>query len=137
MEVNTAQSILDKIFPTWVSELKPIVKEVSSLDIKLKIQAKESILRPGDIVSGQAMLALVDTAMVMGVIAAIGELKPTATVNLNASFLKPLAAKEFIVQAKVIRKGRTMAFTEARIYPAELDENSCCFSATGTYALPA
>jgi acyl-coenzyme A thioesterase PaaI-like protein len=52
---------------------------------------------------------------------------------MNTSFLKPLSGQDALVQAKIVRAGKTLAFGEIDIRGAE-DGKSVC-RATTTYAL--
>jgi acyl-coenzyme A thioesterase PaaI-like protein len=52
---------------------------------------------------------------------------------MNTSFLKPLSGQDALVQAKVIRSGRTLAFGEIDIRGAEDGKSAC--RASVTYAL--
>ena len=53
-----------------------------------------------------------DTAMVIAVSAALGEFRPMATVGQTISFLRPVANDDVLVEARVLRLGRTLAFGE-------------------------
>ena len=82
---------------------------------------------------GQAMMAAADTAMVLALINQFGEFRPCTTVQMNTSFLKPLSGQDALVQARVLRAGKSLAFGEIDIRGAD-DGKSVC-RASVTYAL--
>jgi len=53
-----------------------------------------------------------DTAMVIAVSAVLGGFRPMATVGQTISFLRPVANDDVLVEARVLRLGRTLAFGE-------------------------
>ena len=79
------------------------------------------------------MMAAADTAMVLALIAHFGAFRPCTTVQLSTSFLKPLSNQDALVQARVLRAGKTMAFGEIDLSGAD-DGKSICRAST-TYAL--
>ena len=82
---------------------------------------------------GQAMMAAADTAMVLALMRHFGAFRPCSTVQMSASFLKPLSGQDALVQARVLRAGRTLAFGEIELRGAT-DGTSVCRAST-TYAL--
>lgn len=65
MTPQTAQAFLDKNFAPWVLALQPTVTEISAEQTVLTIPITDALNRTGGIVSGQALTALADTAMVL------------------------------------------------------------------------
>jgi len=82
---------------------------------------------------GQAMMAAADTAMVLALIQHFGEFRPCTTVQLSTSFLRPLSAQDALVEARVLRAGKALAFGEIELRGAD-DGKSVCRAST-TYAL--
>lgn len=134
LDVQSAQSILLEIFPPWVKQLNLSVFQLNKKSIDICMEGTKDIYRPGDIICGQSLLALADTSMVMCLIANFGELRPTATVDLSCSFMKPLVGEKLFARAKIVRVGKTMAFTSVTIDNGQQDNPG--FSATATYILP-
>ena len=62
---------------------------------------------------------------------AIGE--PCTTVHMNTSFLKPLSNQDALIQARVLRAGKSLAFGEIDIRGAS--DGKSASRATATYAL--
>lgn len=66
---------------------------------------------------GGAVAALIDAALGVAALSAVCEQhKVVATVSLNVNYLSPaLFGKELIAEAKVIRKGNRILFTETEV----------------------
>jgi acyl-coenzyme A thioesterase PaaI-like protein len=75
-----------------------------------------------------------DTAMVIAVSAALGGFRPMATVGQTISFLRPVANDDVLVEARVLRLGRTLAFGEISLRAAA--SGALVAHGTTTYALP-
>jgi len=125
---------LSDAFSPWVMDLDLSVIEASETKVKLRMRPSERLNRHGDMVSGQALMAAADTAMVVAVFCACGEFTPCSTVDMSSSFLKPATNVDLIVTARLIRKGRTLVFVRSEIVSSKDDK--AVLSATGTYALP-
>jgi uncharacterized protein (TIGR00369 family) len=91
----------------------------------------------GNVMSGQTLMAAADTAMVLAVTSKLGAFKPMTTVQLQTTFLRPVAADagEAIVVAKVLRLGKTLAFGEIEITTGTGNDSVLAAHATTTYAL--
>ncbi len=92
------------------------------------------MLRPGGIVSGPTQMAFADRAAYAVILAHIGIVPMAVTSNLNMSFLRGLAARDFYADAQIIKLGRRLATIDVRIWQDE-PENIAAQS-TVTYALP-
>jgi uncharacterized protein (TIGR00369 family) len=133
MDVPTLQSALAEYFAPWVQELGLEVDGFDADSVTLRIPQSERLSRVGGMLCGQAMMAAADTAMVLALINQFGEFRPCTTVQMNTSFLKPLSNQDALVQARVIRAGKTLAFGEIDLRGAG-DGKSVC-RASVTYAL--
>jgi uncharacterized protein (TIGR00369 family) len=134
LTVERLQTNLDRIFSPWVRELDLTVIDANGGHVTLIMQPGERLNRQGGIVSGQALMAAADTAMVVAIWSACGEVIPGATVDMNTSFLKPATNVELTLAADVIRRGRSIVFARAEITSSRDDK--LVATATGTYALP-
>lgn len=111
MTPETAQTILNDNFAPWVLALQPKVTAIDKVAATLVIPITDQITRMGDIVSGQTMATLADTAMVFACFGALGALEPVATVTLDTQFLRPGMGETLRAEATVTRLGRSMIFT--------------------------
>jgi len=133
METSTLQSALAEYFAPWVRELGLEVETFDADSVTLRLPQSDRLSRVGGMLCGQAMMAAADTAMVLALINQSGSFRPCTTVQMNTSFLKPLSNQDALVQARVLRAGKTLAFGEIDLRGAT-DGKSVC-RASVTYAL--
>ena len=133
MDNAILQSALAEYFAPWVQALGLQVESFDADSVTLRLPQSDALSRVGGMLCGQAMMAAADTAMVLALINQFGEFRPCTTVQMNTSFLKPLSKQDALVQARIVRAGKTLAFGEIDIRGAG-DGKSVC-RATTTYAL--
>jgi uncharacterized protein (TIGR00369 family) len=134
-EIDAAalQDALAAYFAPWVQALGMQVEAVGQGSVTLRLPQNDQLSRVGGIVCGQAMMAAADTAMALALIRHFGQFRPCTTVQLSSSFLKPLSGQDALVEARVLRAGKTMVFGEIDLRGAT-DGKSVCRAST-TYAL--
>jgi len=133
MNTETLQAALAEYFAPWVQALGLQVEALDSLGVTLRLPQHPALSRVGGMVCGQAMMAAADTAMVLALIRHFGEFRPCTTVQMNSSFLKPLSLQDALIEARVLRAGKSLAFGEIDIRGA--DDGKSVSRATTTYAL--
>lgn len=133
MNIETLQAALPEYFAPWVQALELKVDAFDQQGITLRLPQNAQLSRTGGMVCGQAMMAAADTAMVLALINHLGEFRPCTTVQMNSSFLKPLSNQDALVEARVIRAGKSLAFGEIDIRGA--DDGKSVSRFTTTYAL--
>lgn len=133
MNIETLQAALPEYFAPWVQALELKVDAFDQQGITLRLPQNAQLSRTGGMVCGQAMMAAADTAMVLALINHFGEFRPCTTVQMNSSFLKPLSNQDALVEARVIRAGKSLAFGEIDIRGA--DDGKSVSRFTTTYAL--
>jgi uncharacterized protein (TIGR00369 family) len=129
-----AQAVLAENFAPWVRALGLTVEAVSADAATLRLPFDARLVRVGGTVCGQALMTAADTAMVIAVSAALGGFREMATVGQTISFLRPVANDDVLVEARVLRLGRTLAFGEISLRAAA--SGALVAHATTTYALP-
>lgn len=127
------QSALAEYFAPWVQALGLKVESLEADSVTLRLPQDPQLSRVGGMLCGQAMMAAADTSMVLALMNQFGEFRPCTTVQMNTSFLKPLASQDALVQARVIRAGKSLAFGEIDIRGAQDGKSAC--RASVTYAL--
>jgi uncharacterized protein (TIGR00369 family) len=127
------QSALAEYFAPWVQALGLAVDTFDGDSVTLRLPGNPQLSRVGGMLCGQAMMAAADTAMVLALINHFGEFRPCTTVQMNSSFLKPLSNQDALVQARVVRAGKSLAFGEIDIRGATDGKSAC--RASVTYAL--
>jgi uncharacterized protein (TIGR00369 family) len=133
MNIETLQAALPEYFAPWVQALELKVDAFDQQGVTLRLPQNAQLSRTGGMVCGQAMMAAADTAMVLALISHFGEFRPCTTVQMNSSFLKPLSKQDALVEARVIRAGKSLAFGEIDIRGA--DDGKSVSRFTTTYAL--
>ena len=133
MDQHLLQTALAVHFAPWVQALGLRVEGCDEDSVTLRMPQSEQLERIGAMLCGQAMMAAADTAMVIALIHRSGEFRPCTTVQMNTSFLRPLVGQDALVQARIVRAGKSLAFGEIDIRGAEDGKSAC--RATTTYAL--
>ncbi|MEL4178021.1 PaaI family thioesterase [Roseateles sp. PN1] len=126
------QAAIPKIFAPWIVDLGLEVISVDAEGIQLRLPVGPALVHVGGVMCGQAAMAAADTAMVLAMMAQMGEFRPMTTVQLQTSFLRPVSADHCIVTARVLRSGKSLAFGSIDI--ANPDGRLAAQSTT-TYAL--
>jgi acyl-coenzyme A thioesterase PaaI-like protein len=133
MNTQPLQTALAEYFAPWVQALDLKVETADSQGVTLRLPQNPALSRIGDMLCGQAMMAAADTAMVLALIHHFGEFRPCTTVQMNSSFLRPLSNQDALIEARVIRAGKSLAFGEIDIRGA--DDGKSVSRASTTYAL--
>ena len=130
---QAAQAILEDNFAAWVLDLGLSVESVSEGAAVLRMPWSERLVRVGGMICGQALMSAADTAMVIALSGSFGGFRPVTTVSQNVTFMRPIAEQDVLVEARVIRLGKTLAFGEITLRGAK-DERTAAH-ATATYAI--
>lgn len=132
MDLNAANAVLERVLAPWVKELGLTVASVSASETTLLLPHSGAFVHAGGVVCGQVLMAAADTAMVVAFSAALGDFRPMTTVNLNTTFLRPVANGDMRVIARVVRLGRSLLYGDVDIVGAD---GKVAAHATTTYAL--
>jgi len=118
--LGEARRILGEVFAPWVLDLNLSVEEffceppAGQADWQpgavLRMPFSERICRNGGVVSGQALMAFADTAMVIANFAANRGYRQMTTVDQTTHFMRAAAASDVMADARIVRLGRTMSF---------------------------
>lgn len=110
------------------------IEAVGDRGCRLRLPMTDAHLRPGGTVSGPAMMTLVDCAMYVAVMAALGPVTQAVTSNLNISFLRRPRPVDQVAEVRVLKLGHRLANGDALVFSDGLAEPVA--HATLTYALP-
>jgi len=132
VDLNAANAVLDRVLAPWVKELGLRVEAVGATQTTLLLPHSSAFFHAGGVVCGQVLMAAADTAMVVAFSAALGDFRPMTTVNLNTTFLRPVASGDMRVIARVVRLGRSLLYGDVDIVDAD---GKVAAHATTTYAL--
>lgn len=132
--VESANAILKENFAPWVLASGVTVSATGADQVTMRIPFSEQLCRVGGIMSGQTLATGADTAMVLALAAAMGGvLKPCTTVDMNINYMRPITKADAVLDAKVKRLGRSLAFCAVEI--TEAGSGKPAAFATGTYAI--
>lgn len=115
MTPETAQALLDQKFAAWILALQPKITEITPARTVMTIPVTPDINRVGDIVCGQALAALADTAMVFACFGHLDAFEPVGTVTLDTQFLRPASGDSIRCEAEVTRAGKSMIFARCTL----------------------
>ena len=132
MNAAQLQDQMPSIFAPWITAMGLEVLTVEPGQVKLKLPVKREFVHVGGVMCGQAAMAAADTAMVLAMMAELGEFKPMTTVQLQTSFLRPVSGDHCIITARVLRSGKSLAFGTIDIANPD---GRLAAQATTTYAL--
>jgi uncharacterized protein (TIGR00369 family) len=118
--IGEARRILGEVFAPWVLDLNLSIEEFcfepppGATDWQpgavLRMPFSERIVRNGGVVSGQALMAFADTAMVIANLAANRGYRQMTTVDQTTHFMRAASGSDVLADARVVRLGRTMSF---------------------------
>ena len=134
MDAQTLQAAFADVAADYVKRLNLRVTAVRPGEIDLALPVAAELVHGGGVLCGQAIMAAVDTAMVLAMIAELGEFRPMTTVQLQTSFLRPIPrdVAEVALTARVLRRGKSLAFGEISV---RTPDGKLAAQATTTYAL--
>ncbi|MEZ6001919.1 PaaI family thioesterase [Hyphomonas sp.] len=87
--------------------------------IKVGFEPKPDFLNPAGLVQGGMLVAMLDDTVGPAVIVASNGQAYTTTIDLHTHFLRPVKLGPITTEATVTRLGRSVAFTEARLFDSE------------------
>ena len=127
--IGEARRILGEVFAPWVLDLNLSIEAFdftpppeAATDWQpgaiLRMPFSERLCRNGGVVSGQALMAFADTAMVIANLAANRGYRPMTTVDQTTHFMRAVSASDVLADARVVRLGRTMSFGRVTLLSA-------------------
>lgn len=111
------------------------VVSASTDEVTLTMPVVPHVVHGGGVLCGQAIMAAVDTVMVLALIAhAGGVYRPMTTVQLQTTFMRGVPADigEVTLVGRVLRAGKSLAFGEIELLTPD---GKLAAQATTTYAL--
>jgi uncharacterized protein (TIGR00369 family) len=131
--LEQAEGWLVELFAPWIQALHLRPVRVAGGEAELLLPFDPQLCRVGGTVCGQALMACADTAMVFAIASQLGEFRPMTTVGQSISFMRPIAAGDVRVIARVLKPGRSLFFGEVELIGAA--DGKLAAHATTTYAM--
>jgi uncharacterized protein (TIGR00369 family) len=128
------REMLKTVFAPWVMALDLQLLEARVGEVLLALPITPLHVHGGGVVCGQTLMAAADTAMVLAVSSQLGGFRAMTTVQLQTSFLRPVAGDsgQARVLARVLRMGKSLVFGEIEVLDAA---GRLAAHSTTTYAL--
>jgi uncharacterized protein (TIGR00369 family) len=133
MDAPTLQATLDRLAADYVKRLNLSVQTVAPGEVTLTLPIVPELVHGGGVLCGQAIMSAADTAMLLAMIARLGEFRPMTTVQLQTSFVRPVSKDTplVLVFSRVLRLGKTLSYGEVQF---ETADGNLVAHATTTYA---
>ncbi|MFD0265460.1 PaaI family thioesterase [Streptomyces sp. NPDC127106] len=128
-----ADKVLKDNFAPWVLDLGLTVEETGDRHAVLRLPWSGALARDGGGLSGQALMAAADTATVIAISAARGGYGPMTTVQQSTSFQRPVTGTDVLIEVRVTKLGKRMAFADITMTPDGAQEPAA--TASTVYAL--
>ena len=132
MTTQELQKILDSSFPG--AKVPYVITELSSTQVRMKLQVKASDSRPGGTVSGPALMAFADCAAWMVIMGQIGPIDLSVTTSLHIDFLRKPELVDVEAVATLLKLGKRLAVAEVAMYSAGSED--VVAKAQVTYSIP-
>jgi uncharacterized protein (TIGR00369 family) len=130
--IGEARRVLGEVFAPWVMELNLAIEGFDfdpppgasgwQPGAVLRMPFSERLCRNGGVISGQALMAFADTAMVIANLAANRGYRMMTTVDQTTHFMRAASACDVLADARVVRLGRTMSFGRVTLSSATDDK---------------
>ena len=133
INIETANQRFKEVFAPYIQSLNLTVEDINGKGATLRMPYSDDLCRSGQIVCGQALMALVDTCMVFVCYAGLRKYSDVTTVSQNTSFMRPVIGKDVIAEGRIIKAGRNLIFGEVAL-TVDGDDRSVC-TGTSTYAV--
>lgn len=134
MDAAALQATLDGLAADYVKQLGLRVETVEPGRVTLKLPVSPGLVHGGGVLCGQAIMSAADTAMLLAMIAQLGSFRPMTTVQLQTSFVRPVAkdVSHVTIVARVLRPGKSLSYGDVEF---TTPDGKLAAHATTTYAL--
>lgn len=134
LTIEEVAAFIDAAFPPETRRALGQPERLEPGRFRMRLDPDPSMRRPGDIVSGPTLMALVDVAA-YGVIAAHhGAEAMAVTHSLSISFLRACRFEPIFADAELLKLGRRLATVDVRIW--QRSEDRLIAQSTVGYTLP-
>lgn len=132
----TAQQVEDLIHLGFAAKKKMLaIEEVRPGFVRARLPYRDSMLRPGNVLSGPALFTAADLVMYALVLSHIGPELMAVTSNFNINFLSKAKPGDVVGEGRMLKLGRRQAVMEALLY-SSAEPETLVAHVTGSYALP-
>lgn len=133
LNATELEQLLQESFPEMPKDTWQ-VERVEDGFVRIRMPFHSSNLRPGNTISGPALMTLADTTMYVAILAMIGPVMMAVTTALNINFMRKPAAGDIIAECRLLKLGGRLAVGEIAMYADGEEEMAA--HATCTYSIP-
>ena len=108
-KINAINTFLDREFAPMIHQLGIEVQSLSNGGAQFNIEASDFMMRGGDIVCGQAIASIADTAGVLTLYGHNEAERMLTTVDMTTHFMRPLTKGTLEVETRILSNGRRLA----------------------------
>ena len=133
--LEALQEVLDTKTAPIVQGMGLRADSATASEVTVSMPVSPHVVHGGGVLCGQAIMAAMDTVMVLAIVAhAGGKFRPMTTVQLQTTFMRgvPANAGEVTLVGRILRAGRSLVFGEIQL---KLADGTLAAHATTTYAL--
>jgi uncharacterized protein (TIGR00369 family) len=134
LDIAELSAFLDGAFPVAARPNFGDLVIVEAGRVQMRLTPTADMIRPGGIVSGPALMGLVDVAAYAIILAHIGPVAMAVTSALNINFLRGCKVEPIVADARLLKLGRRQATADVRLWQEA--ESQLIAQATVAYALP-
>lgn len=112
----TSENVLEMyelIFAQWVKDQGLEFITVERGHVVARLRQHDSLQFMSGALCGQAIMSAIDTVMSLAM--STGERSPRGTASQNNQFLRPAIGDDLIVDARILREGKSSAYGEIRV----------------------
>lgn len=135
MTMEEIHEFLDREFPQIHVDGRVLsITDVRPGGLTMWFKPGERHLRPGDTISGPAMVMLADVAAYAVILAHIGPVALAVTTSLNVNFLRKPTLAPLFCDCRILKLGKRLAVIDTVLTQGRGDEPVA--QATATYSIP-
>jgi uncharacterized protein (TIGR00369 family) len=131
--VDEFNEIIEADLP-WAYEIGMQADVIGRGTAVLRLPFRESMLRPGGVISGPMMMALADACMYAVALSVIGKMKLAVTTSFNINFLHRASPSDLLAEGKMLKHGQRLLVMDVTVHSD--GEERPVAHATGTYSVP-
>jgi uncharacterized protein (TIGR00369 family) len=102
----------------------------------VRLPWRPELLRPGNTVSGPALMGLADVAMWAALLSVTEGRDESVTSTMTVNFLRPAGAVPVLAEARLVKRGRRMVFGEITLRAEDSDDIAAHVTTTWAVIAP-
>jgi uncharacterized protein (TIGR00369 family) len=132
MTVDELQAFLEEGFAP--NEIPYTVEEATDTGVRTRLSVDRSHVRPGETVSGPALMALADCTAWLAVVAQIGPVALAVTTSLHIDFLRKPALVDVVAVGTILKLGTRLGVIGVALH--SVADDALVAQAQVTYSIP-